>query len=138
MDFVSSGVSFFMVFGSSVVVDCLLRLSYSIFAILSITDLSLQLPSICANIVVSRQVALKGVTQRMKQFCRVDEVAGLLGVTEQTIRNWIREGKIKARRFGRPHLIPIEEAARLLDKTPEETAALLERQASGPLVLALT
>jgi excisionase family DNA binding protein len=94
--------------------------------------------SICANIGVGKDRASKGVVHRMKQFCRVDEVASLLGVTEQTIRNWIREGKIKSRRFGRPHLIPIEEAARLLDKTLEETAALLERQASGPLVLALT
>jgi excisionase family DNA binding protein len=72
----------------------------------------------------------------MRQFVRVDEVAGMLGVTEQTIRNWIREGKVAARRFGRPHLIPIEEVARLLGKSPEETAALLEKPAPGPLVLA--
>lgn len=63
----------------------------------------------------------------MKQFFRVDDVAELLGVTPQTIRNWIREGKITAKRFGRPHLIPLDEVARLLGKTPEETARLLEK-----------
>ena len=67
----------------------------------------------------------------MRQFCRVDDVAQLIGVTEQTIRNWIREGKIKAQRFGRPHLIPIGEVARLLNRTPEEVAALLEEQKLG-------
>lgn len=69
----------------------------------------------------------------MRQFCRVDEVAQLVGVTEQTIRNWIREGKIKAQRFGRPHLIPISEVARLLGTTPEEATELLDRQ-RGPWV----
>lgn len=61
----------------------------------------------------------------MRQFYRVDQVARLLGVTEQTIRNWIRDGKIQAQRFGRPHLIPIEEVARLIQKTPAEVAELL-------------
>ncbi len=63
----------------------------------------------------------------MRQFYRVDEVAQLIGVTDQTIRNWIREGKIKAQRFGRPHLIPIEEVARLLNKTPNEAIKLLDQ-----------
>lgn len=67
----------------------------------------------------------------MRQFCRVDEVASLLGVTEQTVRNWIKDGKIKAQRFGRPHLIPISEVARLLGKTQEETVSLLDQQ-RGP------
>jgi len=71
----------------------------------------------------------------MRQFARVEEVAALMGVTEQTIRNWIREGKIKAQRFGRPHLIPIGEVARLLGKSQEETAALLEPP-RGPMELA--
>lgn len=62
----------------------------------------------------------------MKQFFRVDDVAQLLGVTPQTIRNWIREGKITAKRFGRPHLIPLDEVARLVGKAPEEVARLLE------------
>ena len=62
----------------------------------------------------------------MKQFYRVTDVAPLLGVTEQTLRNWIREGKIAAKRFGRPHLIPLGEIARLLDRTPDEVAKLLE------------
>jgi excisionase family DNA binding protein len=76
----------------------------------------------------------------VKQFYRVDDVANLLGVTPQTIRNWIREGKVKAQRFGRPHLIPIEEVARLLGKTPQEAARLMEQAESGirtPSLLAL-
>ena len=66
----------------------------------------------------------------MRQFYRVDEVARLFGVTDQTIRNWIREGKIKARRIGRPHMIPLAEVARLLGTSQDEAARLLERQAS--------
>lgn len=64
----------------------------------------------------------------MRQFCRVDEVASLLGVTDQTIRNWIREGKIASQRIGRPHLIPLVEVARLLDKTLDEVGTLLQEQ----------
>ncbi len=64
--------------------------------------------------------------KRVRLFYRVDEVARLLGVTDQTIRNWIREEKIRAQRFGRPHLIPLEEVARLTDKTPDEVAQLVE------------
>jgi len=74
----------------------------------------------------------------VRQFCRVDEVANLIGVTEQTIRNWIREGKIKAQRFRRPHLIPIDEVARLLGRTPEEVVSLLEQQEGNSLPALLT
>jgi excisionase family DNA binding protein len=67
----------------------------------------------------------------MQQFYRVEQVAALMGVTPQTIRNWIREGRLKARRIGRPHLIPLDEIAKLLEKTPEETAKLLEQTETG-------
>jgi excisionase family DNA binding protein len=42
------------------------------------------------------------------------ELGGLLGVTRQTIRNWIRKGDIKAYQIGQNLKIPIEEATRLL------------------------
>ncbi len=64
----------------------------------------------------------------MRQFYRVDEVARLLGVTDQTIRNWIREDKIASRRIGRPHMIPLAEIARLLGTSHEEAAKLVEQQ----------
>jgi excisionase family DNA binding protein len=74
----------------------------------------------------SCRVAQRRLDAIVKQFFRVDDVARLLGVTPQTIRNWIREGKITAKRFGRPHLIPVGEVARLLGTTSEEAARLLE------------
>ena len=63
----------------------------------------------------------------MRQYYRAEEVAQVLGVTDQTIRNWIREGKINAKRFGRPFMIPLAEVARLLDTTPAAAAALFEQ-----------
>src|SRR4051794_36883748 len=76
--------------------------------------------------VVVMNRARRRLDATVKQFCRVEEVAELLGVTPQTIRNWIREGKIRAQRFGRPHLIPVDEVARLLNKTPQEVIRLLK------------
>jgi excisionase family DNA binding protein len=78
--------------------------------------------------------AAKEAGHTVRLFYRVDEVARLIGVTDQTLRNWIREGKIQARRFGRPHMIPLEEVARLLGKSPEETANLLEQTNEEDLV----
>ncbi|NJO84988.1 MAG: helix-turn-helix domain-containing protein [Blastochloris sp.] len=61
----------------------------------------------------------------MNVFYSVEEVAPLLRVTPQTLRNWIREGKVHAERMGRPYLIPVEEAARLLKRTPDEVHTLI-------------
>lgn len=40
------------------------------------------------------------------KFFTVQETADLLRVTPQTVRNYIREGKLKGTRIGRPILIP--------------------------------
>jgi len=39
-----------------------------------------------------------------------------MGVTRQTIRNWILKGDIQAYQVGYHYRIPIEEAARILTK----------------------
>jgi excisionase family DNA binding protein len=39
------------------------------------------------------------------KFYTIPEVAEALHVTPQTVRNWIRSGKIKSQRIGRPILI---------------------------------
>lgn len=39
------------------------------------------------------------------KFYTIPEVAEALNVTSQTIRAWIKQGKIKSQRIGRPILI---------------------------------
>ncbi len=39
------------------------------------------------------------------KFYTIPEVAEALQVTPQTVRNWIKSGKIKSQRIGRPILI---------------------------------
>lgn len=39
------------------------------------------------------------------KFYRIPEVADALKVTPTTIRNWIKQGKLKGQRIGRPILI---------------------------------
>lgn len=43
----------------------------------------------------------------MDEYLTVTEVAELYGVSEKTVRNWISEGKLEARRIG-PRIIRIE------------------------------
>ena len=47
-------------------------------------------------------------------FYTTEELAGYLKLSEQTIRLWIRQGKVKSFKFGRAHRIPITEVERLL------------------------
>jgi excisionase family DNA binding protein len=49
-----------------------------------------------------------------KQFLSTQELGALLGVTRQTIRNWINKGDIQAFQIGQNLKIRIDEAARLL------------------------
>jgi len=46
---------------------------------------------------------IQGIT-----FYRIPEVAEELQVTPQTIRAWIKQGRLKAQRIGRPILITEE------------------------------
>ncbi len=39
------------------------------------------------------------------KFYRIPEVADALGVTPQTVRQYIKTGRLKAKRIGRPLLI---------------------------------
>lgn len=44
------------------------------------------------------------VIERIK-FYTIPETAEALGVTPQTIRTWIKQGRLKSQRIGRPILI---------------------------------
>lgn len=48
----------------------------------------------------------------MKTFYTVEETADHFRVSGQTVRLWIRDGKINAHRFGRKWLIPASEIER--------------------------
>ena len=50
---------------------------------------------------------------------QVDEVAQILGITPFTVRKWLREGKIKGKKIGRPWMIPKAEVQRLLSLEDE-------------------
>jgi len=47
-------------------------------------------------------------------FLSTQDLASLLGVTRQTIRNWIKSGQIKAYHIGQNLKIPMAEAQRIL------------------------
>ena len=53
-------------------------------------------------------------SERKKQFTSPAEVAARLGVTQHTVRNWIREQRIQAKRVGGRWLVPVSELERLL------------------------
>lgn len=54
-------------------------------------------------------------------FYTAEEVARLIRVSEQTVRLWIREGKLPARRFGRNWRIPTADVQRILaEGLPDE------------------
>ncbi len=45
----------------------------------------------------------------MPQWIKVETIAKELDVSEATVRNWIREGKLKAAKFGRDYRIRQED-----------------------------
>jgi excisionase family DNA binding protein len=49
-----------------------------------------------------------------RPFLSTQDLASLLGVTRQTIRNWIKAGHIRAYHIGQNLKIPVEEAQRIL------------------------
>lgn len=57
------------------------------------------------------------------RFYTIDEVAELLGLSSQTIRKLVKEGRIKAIRLGHAYRIPMESIENLKNeifKTPKE------------------
>lgn len=60
----------------------------------------------------SRQVTAMDKTKRI--FLSTQDLASLLGVTRQTIRNWIKSGQIRAYHIGQNLKIPVAEAQRIL------------------------
>jgi excisionase family DNA binding protein len=60
----------------------------------------------------SEQVTAMGKTNR--PFLSTQDLASLLGVTRQTIRNWIKGGHVRAYHIGQNLKIPVEEAQRIL------------------------
>jgi excisionase family DNA binding protein len=51
-----------------------------------------------------------------KKFLRVADVLEVLPVSEETVRNWIRQGKLKARKIGRDYFIDPDDFQEFLDK----------------------
>lgn len=51
-----------------------------------------------------------------KKFLRVADVLEVLPVSEETVRNWIRQGKLKARRIGRDYFIDPDDFQEFLEK----------------------
>ena len=49
-----------------------------------------------------------------KKFISTQELGNLLGVTRQTVRNWVVRGQIRAFKIGQNLKIPKEEAVRIL------------------------
>jgi len=51
-----------------------------------------------------------------KKFLRVADILEVLPVSEETVRNWIRQGKLKARKIGRDYFIDPDDFQAFLDK----------------------
>ncbi len=51
-----------------------------------------------------------------KKFLRVADILGVLPVSEETVRNWIRQGKLKARKIGRDYFIDPDDFQEFLDR----------------------
>ena len=52
--------------------------------------------------------------KRNKEFLSAQELALLMGLSRQTIRNWIDKGDIRAQPMGHTLKIPVHEVLRLL------------------------
>lgn len=48
------------------------------------------------------------------KFYSLQEVADLLKVSKQSIYNWLKEGRIKAKKYGREYRVTQEELNRLI------------------------
>jgi excisionase family DNA binding protein len=68
-----------------------------------------------------------------QEFLTTEELANLLKVSDQTVRLWIRSGKVQSTKFGRGHRIPASEVDRLMTqhKGPSTFTAVFEEQPDG-------
>ncbi len=57
-----------------------------------------------------------------KKFLRVADILGVLPVSEETVRNWIRQGKLKARKIGRDYFIDPDDFQEFLDRGSNPTS----------------
>ncbi len=64
------------------------------------------------------------------EFFTVEELADKLKVSEQTIRLWIREGRLEAYKFGRAHRIPADAFKRFLEQSKQRPGADEEQSAN--------
>lgn len=60
--------------------------------------------------------SLKASGKKKREFVSTQELAPLMGLSRQTIRNWINKGDIKAHHMGRKLDIPLDEALRILNR----------------------
>ncbi len=58
----------------------------------------------------------KGGGKKKPGFLSLQELALLMGLSRQTIRNWIDKGDIRADQTGRKFNIPVNEAIRILER----------------------
>ncbi|MBW1921871.1 MAG: helix-turn-helix domain-containing protein [Deltaproteobacteria bacterium] len=61
-----------------------------------------------------------------RRFISTKELGELLGVTRQTVRNWILKGEIQAYRIGHNLKIPSSEAVRILRQYQQPVPSWLE------------
>lgn len=66
----------------------------------------------------------------LDEFYTVEELADKLKVSEQTIRLWIREGRLEAYKFGRAHRVPAAALQRFLDESKQRSETSGERPAN--------
>jgi len=61
-----------------------------------------------------RHKSIEAMKQMDNKFVSTRELGALLGVTRQTIRNWIKKGHIRAYHIGQSLKVPVQEAVRIL------------------------
>ncbi len=52
-------------------------------------------------------------------FYTVEQAAEILNISAQTLRRWIRAGRIETYKFGRGHRIPVEALERFIQESKE-------------------